>query len=101
MKGGIEVIKEGYVSVFQGINVWMTDEEHYEMKNEDDIYVIRREGEEYYMALKNNQIVGYATPNGDITLWPQGQEVDFTNAGLFGNQRAFIKLIEKSGQIEK
>ena len=54
MKGGIEVIKEGYVSVFQGINVWITDEEHYEMKNEDDIYVIYREGEEYYMALKNN-----------------------------------------------
>ena len=66
------MIKEGYVSVFQGINVWMTDEDHYEMKNEDDIYVIRREGEEYYMVLKNNQIVGYATPNGDITLWPQG-----------------------------
>ena len=98
MKGGIEVIKEGYVSVFQGINVWMTDEEHYEMKNEDDIYVIYREGEQYYMALKNNQIVGYATPNGDITLWPQGQEVDFTNERLLRKQRAFIKLIEK---IEK
>lgn len=95
------MINEGYIACYDGVNVWMTDEENYEMKNEEDIYVLRKDGEKFYMALKGNQIVGYSTPDGDIMLWPQEQEVDFTNAGLFGDQRAFIKLIEKRGQIEK
>lgn len=48
------MINEGYIACYDGVNVWMTDEENYEMKNEEDIYVLKKDGENFYMALKGN-----------------------------------------------
>ena len=59
---------KGYIANFKGVNVYLTDKDHYDPKDKDTIYVIEVKGDNTYDVVQNGMIMGYYDPKtGEIT----------------------------------